>query len=537
LDSFPLSHASGRGAGGEGRPIIWSIAGNDSGGGAGLSADLRAADAFGLHLCPVVASVTAQNSREVARVEPVAPEVLADQLAALEHDMPPRAIKTGLLGHHVLVEVVARWIDRLRTRQPVALVVDPVLASSTGAAFADEAALNAVRALLLPRADLVTPNRREAAALAGFEAEPPELARALRTAGAGSVCVTGGDEAGALALDWADTEYACGWLALPRIDTAHGHGTGCTFATGAAAALALGFAAADALVLAKMATADALRHGYPAGKGAGPVAARAGFAGAPELLPTMSFDTTPPRWTPPRHAADHDAVLYAIVDSAARVRQVLTAGVRTVQLRIKQAQAPRLREEIRAGVAACRRAGARLFVNDYWELAIEAGADGVHLGQEDLAALGEADRGALVQSDLALGVSSHSLWELARAKALAPDYIACGPVWPTTAKVMPWRTQGLDNLSWWCAVAGAPVAAIGGILTAKQVRAAASCGAREVCVVRALGERPESTVPSLLAALRAARADTPIAPPSLPHPTIAVQTRSLDLGALSAASC
>src|SRR5207302_349925 len=82
------------------------------------------------------------------------------------------------------------------------------------------------------------------------------------------------------------------------------------------------------------------------------------FAANPELLPTMSFDTTPPRWTAPRHGVDHEAVLYAIVDSAARVRQVLTAGARTVQLRIKQTEASRLREEIRAGVAACRRAGA-----------------------------------------------------------------------------------------------------------------------------------------------------------------------------------
>jgi thiamine-phosphate diphosphorylase len=155
------------------------------------------------------------------------------------------------------------------------------------------------------------------------------------------------------------------------------------------------------------------------------------------------------------------------------------------------------------------------------------GADGVHLGQEDLGALGEAGRSVVMQSDLALGVSSHSLWELARARALAPDYIACGPVWPTTAKVMPWQPQGLDNLSWWCAMAGAPVVAIGGILTAAQVRAAASCGARQVCVVRAVGEQPESTVPSLAAAVRAARTDASIAPPQLPHPTITAPARPL----------
>ena len=519
--SSPLSHRGGRGAGGEGRPIVWSVAGNDSGGGAGLAADLRAAEAFGVHLCPVIAAITAQNSRAVTRVEAVDPTLLEAQLAALEHDMPPSAIKTGLLGNPRLVETVARWVDRLRARQPVALVVDPVLASSTGAAFADEATVNAVRALLLPRADLVTPNRREAAALSGIAGDPPESAAWLRTAGANAVCVTGGDDEGPLALDWVATKLASGWLALPRVSTAHQHGTGCTFATAAAAALALGFVDADALVLAKMATAGALGHGYAAGGGAGPVAARAGFARRPDLLPTMSFDASAPRWVPPQMTADRDIELYAIVDSAARVSRVLSAGVRSVQLRIKHADACGLREQIRASVAACRQAGARLFVNDHWKLASELGADGVHLGQADLTELGQAGRHAVAQSGLALGVSSHSLWELARAKALAPRYIACGPVWPTTTKAMPWRTQGLDNLSWWCSVAGTPVVAIGGILSVEQARAAAACGAHEVCVVRALGDDPACTVPLLLAAVRAGTQDTPVAAPALPHPTIA----------------
>jgi hydroxymethylpyrimidine kinase / phosphomethylpyrimidine kinase / thiamine-phosphate diphosphorylase len=527
----PLSHVSGRGAGGEGgraggegRPVVWSISGNDSAGGAGLAADLRAAEAFGVHLCPVICAITAQNSQTVTRIESTRPEVLEAQLAALEHDMPPRAVKTGLLGNAALVGVVARWIDRLRARHPVALVVDPVLASSTGSPFADQATLDAYRTVLLPRADLITPNRREAVALADAETGAPELSRALRSAGARAACVTGGDEEGAMALDWVDTAQAAGWLALPRVDTAHAHGTGCTFASGAASALALGFGEADALVLAKMLTAGALRHGYPMGQGAGPVAARAGFATDPELLPTMSFDATPPRWVPPgstmTRAATAENGLYAIVDSAARVEQLLAAGVRTIQLRIKQPSGSRLSEEIRASIAACRQAGGRLIVNDHWQLAIELGADGVHLGQQDLAALQESERRRIAQSGLSLGVSSHSLWELARAKALAPAYIACGPVWPTTTKAMPWHAQGLDNLAWWCAMAGAPVVAIGGILTPEQVQAAASCGAYEVCVLRALGDEPASTVPSLWAALRAARANSPKVPPALPHPTI-----------------
>ncbi|MDR2155282.1 MAG: bifunctional hydroxymethylpyrimidine kinase/phosphomethylpyrimidine kinase, partial [Burkholderiaceae bacterium] len=277
------------------RPVVWSIAGNDSAGGAGLAADQRAAAAFGVHLCPVVAAVTAQNSRTVTQIAPVAPELLEAQLSALADDLPPAAVKTGLLGSAAHVVAVARWIDRLRQRAPVALVVDPVLRASTGAAFADDTALAAYRDLLLPRATLVTPNVAEARALVGRVAgDAPALARALKALCAQAVAVTGGDETNAPggSRDWIDTPHASGWLALPRIDTPHSHGTGCTFATSAAAALALGFVPADALVLAKMATAHALQSGYAAGQGAGPVAARAGFGALPDVLPLMSWDSS-----------------------------------------------------------------------------------------------------------------------------------------------------------------------------------------------------------------------------------------------------
>jgi hydroxymethylpyrimidine kinase / phosphomethylpyrimidine kinase / thiamine-phosphate diphosphorylase len=193
--------------------------------------------------------------------------------------------------------------------------------------------------------------------------------------------------------------------------------------------------------------------------------------------------------------------------------------VRTVQLRIKAgtADAASLREQIAQSVQECQAAGAQLFVNDHWELARELRAPGVHLGQEDLLALGDEGRAALAASGLALGISSHSLWELARARSLAPRYIACGPVWPTLTKAMPWRSQGLDNLRWWCHMAGRPVVAIGGILAAEQAEATAACGADGVCVVRGLGARPEVTVPGFKQALAMGRQTAPEAPPPLPH--------------------
>ena len=526
-------------------PIVWSIAGNDSGGGAGLSADQRAAEAFGVHLCPVVAAVTAQNSRAVTQVAPVSADLLDAQLAALADDLPPAAVKTGLLGSAENVAVVARWIDRLREREPnVALVVDPVLGASTGAAFADEAVLRAYRELLLPRATLVTPNEREARSLLGAEAASmvPQLAGQLRAGGAMSVAVTGGDSAasGAWSLDWIDTSHASGWLALPRVETKHTHGTGCTFATSAASAMVLGFVPADALMLAKMATTHALRNGYVAGQGAGPVAARAGFATDPSLMPVMSwgerldFEGFPSGVDErPRHDETPGIDLYAIVDSAERVRQLVQAGVKTVQLRIKTPDLPdaawnaALRESMVQALHACRAAGATLVVNDHWRLAAELAAGdtrglAIHLGQEDLLALGDTGRAELAASGLSLGISSHSLWELARARSLAPWYVACGPVWPTLTKAMPWRPQGLDNLAWWVHMAGVPVVAIGGILEPAQLAQAARSGASGVCVVRGLGDDPAATLPAWRAALQAGRAAPRLPLPALPHPSLDV---------------
>lgn len=522
--------------------LIWSIAGTDSGGGAGLAADQRAAEAFGVHLCPVVAAVTAQNSVAVTAVQALPPELLEAQVAALATDLPPRAIKLGLLGSAANARLVARWVDRLRAEHgPIPLVIDPVLGATTGARFADAELLAVYRHELLPRASAVTPNRREAAELVGgreaslpelendLEASLPELAMRLRATGAATACITGGDAAKADARDWLDSPQARGALRLPRVATTHHHGTGCTFATAWAAALALGFPDADAAVLAKMATTAALRGARPLGRGAGPVCAGPGFARDSRLLPTLSLaESTRPAMPRPRH----DPGVYAIVDSAARAEAALAGGADTVQLRIKAPPQPdtawhaHVQREVTQAVAAARTAGRTLYVNDHWQLALACGAGGVHLGQEDLLALSAGERRELAaarEAGLALGLSSHSLWELARAAHEAPDYVACGPVWPTTTKAMPWHPQGLHNLAWWVAVAPAPVVAIGGILEPEHLSQAAAAGAAGGCVVRGLGNDPSSRLPVWRRAWQHgldARAANPMPPPPLPHPTL-----------------
>jgi hydroxymethylpyrimidine kinase/phosphomethylpyrimidine kinase/thiamine-phosphate diphosphorylase len=504
-------------------PVIWSIAGLDSGGGAGLSADQRAADAAGVHLCAVAAAVTAQNSVAVEGVFAVPPAQLDAQLAALAGDLPPAAIKTGLLGGVEQLRVVTRWVDRLRGRAPVALVVDPVLRASTGASFADDAFLRAYREELLPRASVTTPNQREAARLVG-EGTAPAQARALQALGVGSACITGGDAAGPLALDWLASPHADGWLALPRREARNNHGTGCCFATALAAALARGFVAADAAVIAKMLTTSGLRADAAPGAGAGPVRPSAGFITDASLLPAL-FDAAPPAWPVRRGGPPAVSGVYAITDSGAHAGRLFDAGLRTVQLRLKrQAGDTAWSARLRAEVEAARRPGATLILNDHWRDALALGIDFVHLGQEDLLALSADDRRDLAAAranGLRLGLSSHSLWELARCNAWQPDYIACGPVWPTLTKAMPWRPQGLGNLAWWAAMAPVPVVGIGGVMEPQQLADIAAQGSSAGCVVRGAAPGSAHAPRDWMAAWQRGAA-TPAAVVGWPAPSLSV---------------
>jgi thiamine-phosphate diphosphorylase len=305
-----------------------------------------------------------------------------------------------------------------------------------------------------------------------------------------------------------------------------------------------------------MATTQALRHGYAAGRGAGPVRPRADFALHIDNLPTWRDATQPDTRLPDSDGAptadgpmatdpgalplnatgatgispfagtaapfarlvDADLGLYAIVDSASWVQRVLDAGVRTVQLRIKDAAQPDLREQIRSAVRAAKAVGAQLFINDHWRIAIDEGAYGVHLGQEDLAT---ADLAHIAAAGLRLGISTHAYWEVCRAWALQPSYIACGPIHPTQAKAMPWIPQGNANLAYWCQLLALPVVAIAG-MDAARAREAAACGAAGVAVISAItaAPDPEQAITRLQSAIARGRGDAPAPVPELPKPTL-----------------
>ncbi len=173
-------------------------------------------------------------------------------------------------------------------------------------------------------------------------------------------------------------------------------------------------------------------------------------------------------------------VFYPIVPDATWARRLVPLGVRTIQLRYKGEDARETRREIDETLKLCRAHGCRLIVNDHWQAAIEAGADFVHLGQEDLAA---ADVTRIKAAGLQLGISTHDHAELAIALAARPDYIALGPIWETKLKAMKWAPQGLDRIGDWKRRIGTlPLCAIGGI-TPERAPDVIAAGADSVAVI------------------------------------------------------
>lgn len=171
---------------------------------------------------------------------------------------------------------------------------------------------------------------------------------------------------------------------------------------------------------------------------------------------------------------------YPVVDSAEWVRRLVGAGARLIQLRIKDASQDLVKNNVRLALDLCAAASATLVVNDYWEIAIDEGADFLHLGQEDL---DDADLKAIRAAGLKLGVSTHTPEELDRALSVDPHHVALGPIWPTILKQMPFAPQGLERIGAWKRLIGdRPLVAIGGLTPERAVQCL-EAGADVVAVV------------------------------------------------------
>ena len=252
-------------------PVVLSIAGSDSGGGAGIQADLKAFAAAGVHGATAITAVTVQNTVAVSAVQPVPPQVVKAQIRVVAEDLGVDAVKIGMLGDVATIEAVAEALDALPGSPPV--VHDPVMVAESGARLLPGDALSALVALILPRATVVTPNLHEARVLAGpgaEEADGEALARAVHALGPRAVIVTGGhrDEATDLLFDGETL------IELPgeRHPDGAAHGSGCTHSSTLAARLALGDALPEAARRARAAAGFAVRDGLrDLGAGAGPV--------------------------------------------------------------------------------------------------------------------------------------------------------------------------------------------------------------------------------------------------------------------------
>lgn len=250
----------------EGRaPVALSVAGSDSGGGAGLQADLKTWAALGVFGTSVVTCVTAQNTREVRSVEPIEPRAVVDQIRAVLEDLPVAAAKTGVLPSAEHVRVAADLLGGLP------LVVDPVLVATSGDVLAAQETADAMMDVLLPRATLVTPNLAEAQRLTGRRVETVadmrDAARALVERGAGAVLLKGGHLQGA-AVDVLVDEGGVEEFAGERVDVGPVHGTGCALSAAIAGEIARGRALRESIATAKHFVAGQLRASLSLGGGA-----------------------------------------------------------------------------------------------------------------------------------------------------------------------------------------------------------------------------------------------------------------------------
>ncbi|WP_394201879.1 thiamine phosphate synthase [Shewanella waksmanii] len=482
------------------KPIVWTIAGSDSGGGAGIQADLAAINALEAHGCSVITSLTAQNSVSVDLVQSVSEEMLLAQLDTLLSDLPPKAIKIGLLSDQQQLQHVANWLAvdlkdyQKRHDVEVAVIVDPVMVATSGDKLnlSSQLDFSPFKGL----ATLITPNYHELVQLtqpledmgsvieAGYQ-----LAETLQT----NVLIKGGDNSPLWHTDYAQDLFICRsakrtsplhqqrtfLLKGPRVGTGlyrqQGcHGSGCTLSSAVAAVMAHGFVLHDAVVVAKAFITQGIECAVPLGQGHAPVE-KTKWPNSLRYFPKIDVVDDGP-WYDSQVSefaacvsslADKPYLgVYPVVDNVDMIASLLHAGARTIQLRIKQESDlendPLLADKIAAAIELGKQFNARVFINDHWQQAIAHQAYGIHLGQEDLY---QADLSAIAASGARLGLSSHGYFEALIALQVNPSYLALGHIFPTTTKAMPSTPQGIDHLQRYVQLfAGQlPLVAIGGI--------------------------------------------------------------------------
>ncbi|KAE8009042.1 hypothetical protein FH972_005500 [Carpinus fangiana] len=444
-------------------PHVLTVAGSDSGAGAGIQADIKACAARGVYCSTVITAVTAQNTVGVQGVNVVPEDFVGEQLKSVLSDMEVDVVKTGMLPSIGIVNVLNQ---SLREFPVQALVVDPVMVSTSGDVLAGPSILAGFREDLLPLADIITPNLKEASALLGGQqletvSDMRSAAKLLHDMGPRNVLVKGGDLPDSLdAVDVFFDGQDFYELRSSRIKTRNTHGTGCSLASCIAAELAKGSPMLQAVKVAKRHVESGLDYSKDFVIGNG-------VQGPFDLLFRLK-SYAQNSW---RQVGfnPNDLFLYAVTDSRMNkkwgrsitdaVGAAIEGGATIVQLREKDVETQGFLEAAKACLKICRSHGIPLLINDRIDVAIACDADGVHVGQSDMPA---RIARTLLGPEKIIGVSCKTPEQAHQAWIDGADYIGCGGVYPTNTKENN-LTVGLDGLKAVCVASKLPVVAIGGI--------------------------------------------------------------------------
>ena len=468
------------------------IGAHDSSGGAGLVSDVKAANALKCDPKYVVTHVTAQTHNSVSDIFPVSEESFEAQLNSAKPENQDCknlnvVLKLGMVGKKWMFKKIYSFIEFLeREGFSLKLVIDPVLLSSSGKSLMEEEALDFLKEFIFTKVTLLTPNLIEAENILKMKVrnlkDVEQMGEKFLSLGVESVLIKGGhfferlsDDSNGVIYDYFCSLKRHYWLKAKKIKLNNElnpkvRGTGCFLATLVASGLAQGLNTSDSLVIGRCLLNSSIRKSRSNGGASilGPTGLESFKSSDFPIIEAFSNqefygkkDLTKKRgFKPLGDRPESFPWLYPIVDRANWISRLAENKLHIIQLRIKDLEGDALEREIEEAVYLSKTYNIKLFVNDYWELALKYKAYGVHLGQEDLSS---ANLERIREGGLALGLSSHSYEEGAIAKGIFPSYVALGPIYFTKLKAMNFSPQGVSALKTWKKIYDCPVVAIGGI--------------------------------------------------------------------------
>lgn len=456
------------------RPRVLVIAGVDSGGGAGLTADVISVHDQGAWASPVVTTITCQSLNRVTLEVPTNIEVFKESISLAISDWSSKiaAIKVGLITSNEILDCLIKLLKGPLKGIPV--VWDPVLAASSNNYDFTGVDIKVRIAEILPLVTVFTPNLPESLNLAGWDdSELFErgsffgLCDVFLKMGAKAVLLKGGHNVAAIdAVDVFKSETHAFVLEHNKKPGSGAHGTGCALSSSLAALIACGYAPYDAAVLAKVYVTHGIFEPDVETRHKRPPIAHYGLNYDLRFMPHIMEERFP-QMAGPFPKCPFNLGIYPVLDDVSMLERLLALGVKTIQLRLKKHDLDdetdeKLCSDIKRACFLGRSYRARVFIDDHYRLAAKYGAYGVHLGMGDLE---HADLDFIASSGLRLGVSTHGIYEVCKALTLQPSYIALGHVFPTKTKDMPSAPQGIAKVGLQARMLKGviPTVAIGGI--------------------------------------------------------------------------